>query len=205
MSQQFPSQQRRGLTPISTAFSSASNRPSTSSNSPSRSTFSPSNVAPASVPPSSARQTLSRTSSVSSNSSPFSVSQGAQQPQAGQLLSSAWARNISANNPQLASSAAGLPSASQGGIGANSGGGGPKLARASPSLSTSSGVGSPVTNNPTSVPLQGQQSLSKIVVAQVFLLLSTINQEKDKAKRETQAEQITSVSVISVPCVINAG
>jgi len=105
----------------------------------------------------------------------------------------------------LASSAAGLPSASQGGIGANSGGGGPKLARASPSLSTSSGVGSPVTNNPTSVPLQGQQSLSKIVVAQVFLLLSTINQEKDKAKRETQAEQITSVSVISVPCVINAG
>lgn len=196
MSQQVPSQQRRGPPPISTAFSSASNRPSTStsSNSPSRSTFSPSNAASTAVPAAPSRQNLSRNSSVSSNSSPFSPSQGVQQPQTGTLLSSARSRNISSNNSQLASSAAGLPSASQGGVGANSGGGGPKLARASPSLSTSSGIGSPVTNNPTSAPLQGQQSLAKIVVAQVFLLLSTINQEKDKAKREAQAEQITSVS-----------
>jgi CCR4-NOT transcription complex subunit 1 len=89
-----------------------------------------------------------------------------------------------------------LSTASQGGGGTPSSGGGAKLARASPSLSQSSAVGSPSTSiNPNST--QSGQSLSKIVIAQVFLLLSqfgSIKEDKDKAKWETQADQIRKVS-----------
>jgi CCR4-NOT transcription complex subunit 1 len=96
-----------------------------------------------------------------------------------------------------------LPTASQGGGGApSSGGGTTKLARASPSLSQSSAVGSPsTTTNPTSAP--SGQSLSKIVIAQVFLLLSqfgSIKEDKDKAKWETQADQIRKVGQILASC-----
>jgi hypothetical protein len=35
--------------------------------------------------------------------------------------------------------------------------------------------------------------VSKIVLTQIFVLLGTINQEKDKAKREGQADQISNV------------
>jgi CCR4-NOT transcription complex subunit 1 len=60
------------------------------------------------------------------------------------------------------------------------------LARASPSRSQSSGIGSPSSSvNPTSNP----QSLTKIVIAQVFLLISSLKEE-DKAKWENQAEQL---------------
>jgi hypothetical protein len=49
-------------------------------------------------------------------------------------------------------------------------------------------------SNPASVgAAQQSQGLSKIVITQIFVLLGTINQEKDKAKRETQAEQIDGV------------
>jgi hypothetical protein len=49
-------------------------------------------------------------------------------------------------------------------------------------------------SNPASVgAAQQSQGLSKIVITQIFVLLGTINQEKDKAKRETQAEQIHGV------------
>jgi len=200
MSQQFPwgssNQQqsaRRGLTPISTAFTSNSSRPATSASSPSRSAFSPS-----ALNPSSSRHAASRHSSVSSSSSPFSPSQtGSQQHQPGQLLSSARSRIIpSSAGSQQASSAAALPTATQGGGAASSGSGGgiAKLARASPSLSQSSGVGSPITSsNPTIAP--SSQSLSKIVIAQVFLLLSSIKEDKDKAKWESQADQIRKVSL----------
>jgi hypothetical protein len=37
------------------------------------------------------------------------------------------------------------------------------------------------------------QSVSNIVITQIFVLLGTINQEKDKARRESQAEQISGV------------
>jgi CCR4-NOT transcription complex subunit 1 len=37
------------------------------------------------------------------------------------------------------------------------------------------------------------QSLLKIVIAQVFLLLSTIKEDKDRSKWESQAEQIRKV------------
>ena len=199
MSQPFSSgQQRRGLSQLSTTLNSTSaNRPSAAQTSPSRGTFPPANPAPPQIPSSTTRRTSSRASSVSSPSTPFPPFQGAQQSQSGSLLSSIRARNIPvSSSSQLASSAAGLPAATQGGVGANSGGGGAaKVARASPSLSQSSGVGSPiVTSNPASTTGSGQQLLSKIAVAQVFLLISQFEQEKDKTKRGRHAESIAKVS-----------
>ncbi|KAF4633895.1 hypothetical protein G7Y89_g4215 [Cudoniella acicularis] len=51
--------------------------------------------------------------------------------------------------------------------------------------STFSAGASPSTNSPT-----GSNSLTKIVVAQVYLLLSTIKEDKDRTKWEQQAEQL---------------
>ncbi|KAK5255910.1 CCR4-NOT core subunit cdc39, partial [Cryomyces antarcticus] len=81
---------------------------------------------------------------------------------------------------------------SQGGGGATgSSGGAPRLARASPSL-LQSGVGSPgITLSSQSTQGAGQAGqLSKIVIAQVFLLLSSIKEDKDKTKWDNQVEQI---------------
>jgi CCR4-NOT transcription complex subunit 1 len=47
---------------------------------------------------------------------------------------------------------------------------------------------SPSSNSPT-----GSNSLTKIVVAQVYLLLSTIREDKDRTKWEQQAEQLRKV------------
>jgi hypothetical protein len=70
------------------------------------------------------------------------------------------------------------------------------VARASPSLSQSSGVGSPIiATNPTSAPSGGQQQLSKIAVAQLFLVIGQFEQEKDKVKRERHAESIAKVTI----------
>ncbi|KAF2761013.1 Not1-domain-containing protein [Pseudovirgaria hyperparasitica] len=191
MSQQFSwgsssqhQSSRRGLTPISTALNNSTNRSNTASNSPSRPNFSPANAAFPGLPP--PRHTISRNSSTSSTSSPFTPNQsGSQQPLPGQLLSSARSRTIaSTNNPHPASSAAALSSASQtGGANSSSGGGGSRLARASPSLSQPSTVASPsLASNLTSVP--PGQSLAKIVIAQVFLLLSTIKDDKAQAQTD---------------------
>jgi CCR4-NOT transcription complex subunit 1 len=54
--------------------------------------------------------------------------------------------------------------------------------------STFSAGASPNTNSPT-----GSNSLAKIVVAQVYLLLSTIKEDKDRTKWEQQAEQLRKV------------
>ncbi|KAH7041928.1 CCR4-Not complex component, Not1-domain-containing protein [Macrophomina phaseolina] len=197
MSQQFPwgssSQQpsgRRGLTPISTAFTST--RSNSAANSPSRSSFSPVNNPP-SVASSGTRRIISRTSSASSTSSPFSPSHSGSQQQhsQGQLLSSGRSRTIASQAAShFASSAAALPSASQGGGGApsTSGGGSSKVARASPSLSQSGNIGSPSSTTTASAP--SGQSLAKIVIAQVFLLLSSLKEDKDKTKWEQQTDQI---------------
>lgn len=48
---------------------------------------------------------------------------------------------------------------------------------------------SPSTSSPT-----GTSSLTKIVVAQVYLLLSTIKEDKDRAKFELQVDQLRKVS-----------
>ncbi|GME64788.1 CCR4-Not complex component Not1 [Neofusicoccum parvum] len=206
MSQQFPwgssSQQpsgRRGLTPISTAFTST--RSNSAANSPSRASFSPVNNPP-SVASSGTRRIISRTSSASSTSSPFSPSQAGSQQQhtPGQLLSSGRSRTIASQGAShFASSAAALPSASQGGGGApsTSGGGSSKVARASPSLSQSGNIGSPSSTSTASAP--SGQSLAKIVIAQVFLLLSSLKEDKDKAKWEQQTDQIRKVSAARRP------
>lgn len=215
----LPQQQggEKGLPPISTATTSTSNR-ANSSSSPLRPLLSPnnSNFPTLQSATASIRQAASRNSSVSSISSPFSPLQsGTQQLSSSQLLPSNRSRTITSSEPsQLASSTAASPSTSQGGGGgggaaagsnsnsgggnSSSGGGGStggggslKLARASPSL-TQPAIGSP-SINPTQMQGSGQ-SLSKITIAQVFLLLSTIKEDKDKAKWESQADQIRKVS-----------
>lgn len=50
---------------------------------------------------------------------------------------------------------------------------------------------SPSTSSPT-----GTNSLIKIVVAQVYLLLSTIKEDKDRAKWELQVDQLKKVSLV---------
>jgi hypothetical protein len=49
------------------------------------------------------------------------------------------------------------------------------------------------------IPNPANASLGAIVVTQIFVLLGTINQEKDKAKRDAQAEQINGVRTLSCP------
>jgi CCR4-NOT transcription complex subunit 1 len=203
MSQQHPwgpsrQQQRSGLTPISTAFAQE-HAPSSSSGA--RQGFSPaSNNFPSlpSLPSSTVRHVGSRTSSAaSSTSSPFSPAYAGQQPPASQLLSSRTRTIAPHAASQQASSTAALPTVSQpGGAISTSGGGGLRLNRDSPSLSTSSTVGSPSTSaNPASA--ASSQNLSRIVIAQVFLLLSQfgpLKDEKDRTKWDTQTEQIRKVS-----------
>ncbi|KAF2111620.1 CCR4-Not complex component, Not1-domain-containing protein [Lophiotrema nucula] len=196
MSQQHPwgssrQHQSTRLPPLSTAFNHEQrNTPSPSGARPG---FSPATSSFPSLPASSARHVGSRKSSAASSSSaPFSPSHAGQQPPVSQLLS-ARTRTI-APHPvsQLASSAAALPAALQTGGGtSSSGGGASKLVGASPSLSASSTVGSPSTSHPTSG--ASTQNLSRIVIAQVFLLLSQfgpVKDAKDRTKWDTQTEQI---------------
>lgn len=48
----------------------------------------------------------------------------------------------------------------------------------------------------TSSPTTGTSSLTKIVVAQVYLLLSTIKEDKDRAKWELQLDQLKKVRYV---------
>jgi CCR4-NOT transcription complex subunit 1 len=182
------SRQSTRLAPISTAFAHEQHQQHRSTPSPSapRPPYSPGFP---SLPQAASRLVGSRKSSAaSSTSAPFSPA--GQQLPASQLLSSSRARTIAPSTAsQLASSAAAS------GAQASSGGGAPRLARASPSLSASSTVGSP---SAASNPGAGgpSQNLSRIVIAQIFLLLSQfgpLKDEKDRSKWETQAEQIRKV------------
>ena len=183
MSQQHPwgaprHTQSTRLTPISTAL--AHDQRNTPSPSGARPAYSPASASFPSLPPASSRLVGSRKSSAaSSTAAPFA----GQQPPPAQLLSS--------RASQLASSAA-----QQGGPASSAtGGGASKLVRASPSLSTSSTLGSPsTTTNPAAA---SSQNLSRIVIAQVFLLLSQfgpLRDDKDRSKWDTQTEQIRKVS-----------
>ncbi|CAI6340370.1 unnamed protein product [Periconia digitata] len=198
------------LTPLSTTFAVDQDR-NTPSPSGTRPAFSPAtssfpSLPPPSTAPSAAATTSTsaatarhgligssrKSSAASSTSSLFSPAPSGQQPPT-QLLSSR-ARNIAPSSAsQQASSAA--TAALQGSGGTSSGGGASRLVRASPSLSISSTVGSPISSNPqsASAPKQQKQDLSRIVVAQVFLLLSQLSpvkDDKDRAKWNAQAEQI---------------
>ncbi|CAO2648002.1 Nn.00g089240.m01.CDS01 [Neocucurbitaria sp. VM-36] len=192
MSQQHPwgaprHNQSTRLAPISTAF--AQEQRNTPSPSGSRSTYSPATSNFPSLPPATSRLVGSRKSSAASSTSSHFSPAGQQLP-ASQLLSSRSRTIAPQAASQLASSAA--ATASQGGgAQSSSGGGASKLVRASPSLSTSSTVGSPSTaTNPSGA---SSQNLSRIVIAQIFLLLSQfgpVKDDKDRSKWETQTEQI---------------
>lgn len=60
--------------------------------------------------------------------------------------------------------------------------------------STFSAGASPSTNSPI-----GGSGVNKIVVAQVYLLLGTIKEDKDRTKWEQQAEQLRKVCNLCAP------
>lgn len=187
---------RRGPTPISTAPTTSGQANSTSS--PSRNAFSPTSSAFNAPLSQTGRQATSRHSSASSSSSLFSpLAPSSQQPLPGQLHTSSRSRNItSSGSPHLPSSAAGLSSTAQGGVGGGSGGGAARFARASPSLSLST-TGSPISSSTQSSGLHSAAAsgqLTSLVITQLNILLSTIKEDKDRAKWETQADKIWKVS-----------
>ncbi|EGP89689.1 unnamed protein product [Zymoseptoria tritici ST99CH_3D1] len=159
-----PQGARRGLTPISTTSTSSAGlvHPSSTSGSPLRSQFSPSLSA-------AQRQVTSRQSSTSSTSSYVSPHPGPRN-----------VRSItSSGSPRLSSS---LASLSVGG--ASTAGGPSRLARHSPSVSIPASTGSsPATTGP-------HVQLSSLVVTQLNILLSTIKDDSDRVKWETQADKI---------------
>ena len=205
------SSSRRGLTPLSTNVPPPSEAPLR------RSDFSPSpstnnTTAAQSFAPtfSSVLNSANRTSAsryvplASPSASPFTPLQpGPQQLSTNQLLSSPRSRATTPlSSSNLASSAAASTTASQGGGGGSSGGGGlSRPAAFSPSPSSNSltsptnttfdraGFGAPI----SAVSSSSQSSVSKISVAQVFLLLSSITEKEGKAKWESQAEAIRKV------------
>ncbi|KAF1365387.1 Not1-domain-containing protein [Lizonia empirigonia] len=186
MSQQHPwgaprHNQSTRLTPIST--SAAHEQRNTPSPSGSRQPYSPAASSFPSLPSASSRLVGSRKSSAASSTSSAHFAAPGQQLPASQLLSSRSRTNVTQPTSQLAASVA------PGGASSNSAGGALKLVRASP---TSSTVVSPSTaTNPASG--ASSQNLSRIVIAQVFLLLSQfgpIKDDKDRSKWDTQTEQI---------------
>ena len=200
---------RRGLTPLSTNVppsGETSSRRSDFSTSPSTKTTTASSFAPtfSSVLNSASRSSASRqTSSVSPSASPFAPFQpGLQQLSTNQLLSSPQSRATTPlSTSNLASSAAASTTASQGGGGGSSSGGGPSRPVAfSPSPSANS-LASPTTSTldrtffgaSASAVSSSQSSVSKISVAQVFLLLSSITEKEGKTKWDSQAEAIRKV------------
>lgn len=201
---------RRGLTPLSTNVGSSSSdpnsrRPGTSGSPSNPSTTSPFASTFPSLLSSTSRASNSRNnSSASSSASPFPTQQtGSQQLYASQLLSSPRFRsNTPSSSSYLTSSAAASTTASQGGGGGGSGGGGSSRSNTfSPSLSQQ-GVVSPTNSTfdrSTFTPLSStsvnnsQNSVSKIVVTQIFILLGSITEKEGKAKWESQAEAIRKV------------
>ena len=196
---------RRGLTPLATDLGSSSLEPTsrpTSIASPFTSSFS--SVVNSSVVNSSNRTANSRNNySTPSTASSFSPSQsGSQQPP--QLLLSPRSRAITpSSNSYLAPSAAASSTASQGGGGSSSGGGSQRN-QAFPPSSQQQSLSSPTNNtfdrlafggSISSPGNSGQSSVSKIVVAQVFLLLGSITEKEGKAKWDSQAEAIHKVKL----------
>ncbi|KAI9825613.1 MAG: hypothetical protein M1832_000957 [Thelocarpon impressellum] len=213
-----PAARRLVLTPISTTVGSATwgspsragSQASPRTAQPAASTASPFASSFSSVLNSSLRDGAGNrhNSSPASAASPFpSLQSGSQQQlHAGQLLSSPRSRNITPSSQQRPpSSAAASSTTSQPGGAAGPGGvggqpRGPAFSH-SPSYSQSNinSPSSPSSNaNAAAAASSGSGSntnnqagqLSKIVIAQVFLLLSTIKEDKDKTKWETQADQI---------------
>jgi CCR4-NOT transcription complex subunit 1 len=182
-----PSQQslgRRVLAPLSTSIAANSARPGGSQSPRSqqdRNPWSPITNNTLSQSTSLNRQTA-RSSSITSTSSPFSPSPSSQQQALlGSLLSSGRSRAVGPSTTSQTSP--GLHgSLGIGAIGSNSAGSA-KSYRASPSL-PQSGFGSPTLPSHSSGQTSAGQSgsLSKIAIAQVFLLLSTMKEDRDGSK-----------------------
>lgn len=189
---------RRVLTPISTSFSQNSGRPTSSAQSPrnvvERNPWSPVGSNSSSLQQTSSRQSI-RSPPITSSSSPFTPPlSGQQHAQSTSLLQSSRPRTIASSaNPQLASAAAATQAS---GIGGASGGGSSKNFRASPSLQQST-FSSLTTSSTLGAQSNGQAGqVSKIIIAQIFLLLSTIKEDKDKSKWDLQADQIRKVRIV---------
>jgi len=168
---------RRGLTPLSTGQNTSQIRPGTSS--PSRNAFSPTSSTFGGAP-AAGRQVASRHSSNSSTSSLFSpLGQAAAQ------TAQTRSRNVTSSGSPLLTS---TPFSSHDrGLG-SSGGPSSRFARQSPSLSLST------TGSPSSGPQSaGSGQITSLVITQLNILLSTLKEDKDRSKWETQAEKIWKV------------
>ncbi|EEP82491.1 conserved hypothetical protein [Uncinocarpus reesii 1704] len=202
---------RRGLTPLATNISSSSTGGSPSRRPPQSQSPAPSTSASSPLT-SSFSAVLSSTSRFSvgrSNPSPASTpasftalqagAQQQQQQQPGQSLTSPKFRSLTPSSaPHLATSAT-LTSGGGGSGGGGGGGGGSGISRGATFSPLLTGVNSPTgfsSDKPNSAGASSagvsssQSSLSKISVAQVFLLLDSINEKEGKEKWETKAAQI---------------
>lgn len=200
---------RRGLTPLATSnlsFPSASSRgpPQSGSPGPTGSTSSPLTSSFSAVLSSARGFPGGRNGpSPASTPSPFtSLQSGLQHHQApGQSLSSPKFRS---HTPSSGSHLASTAGAAPGGGGTGGGGGGPGSSRGAAFSPLLAGT---TVNSPTGFPSEkpgsaasgaaahaSQSSLTKISIAQVFLLLDSITDKEGKEKWETKAAQIHRVS-----------
>ncbi|KAE8138058.1 hypothetical protein BDV38DRAFT_77488 [Aspergillus pseudotamarii] len=212
---------RRGLTPLATnnlassSFPSASSRgpPQSSSPGPGGSTSSPLTSSFSAVLSSARGFPGGRNApSPASTPSPFtSFQSGSQQhQQPGQSLSSPKFR---AHTPSSGSHLASTAGSIAGGGGSGGGGGGTGSSRGATFSPLSSGT---TVNSPTGFPSDksgsaaaahaSQSSLTKISIAQVFLLLDSITEKEGREKWDTKAGQIHKVSqfiFVRNPCNAN--
>lgn len=183
---------RRGLTPLATSNAASQ---STSSTNTSR-TFTVEQAtrdrpltsgvlaSTATGGPSTGRLTISRNPSISSTSAFPTLRSGSPQAQQPTISSPRSRTNTPLSSSHLTSASVSSSTAHGGGGSGGGGGTGPSRgATFSPSLAGTA-VNSPVT---------GQSSLSKVTVAQVYLLLDSITEKEGKDKWEAKAAQIHKV------------
>ncbi|KAL3489062.1 CCR4-Not complex component, Not1-domain-containing protein [Aspergillus germanicus] len=196
---------RRGLTPLATSLSSASNPsvsarvlPQSNSPGPGAPTSSPLTSSFSAVLSSSRGFPLGRSApSPASTPGPFASYQpGSQQHQQlpGQSVSSPKVR---AHTPSSGSHLASAAGSVAGGGGSGGGGGGTGSSRGATTFSPL--LSGTTVNSPTGFPSDkpgsaaahaSQSSLAKISIAQVFLLLDSITEKEGREKWETKAAQI---------------
>lgn len=186
-----PQQPRRDISPILTSFNSSLPRPGSSTGGssqnplPSHNPWSPAVANPTSSNHVGVRQN-NQSPSLASPLSGVTAPPGLQQSLSTSLLTG--------GRPRTTAATASLQAANGGG-GPNSSGASSKNFRGSPSLSQPSYT-SPTTPSIPGQPGAGQSgSLSKIVITQLFLLLSTIKDDKDSPRWDSEAEKIRKVSL----------
>jgi CCR4-NOT transcription complex subunit 1 len=190
---------RRGLTPLATNLSSTT-VPSTSARGL--------EAGPGVSTPSSFSAVLSSARALSGGSpkptpSPFTSLQSASQQQAQSLSSPKFRAHTPSSGSHFPSAAGPIP-----GSGGTGSGGGPGSSRgvAFSPLSSGTTVNSPTgfaSDKPGSAAAHSSQSsLTKISIAQVFLLLDSITEKEGKEKWETKAAQIHKVCLITAQAAV---